>query len=29
MPYPPERMGVIYAALIIQPTWDSHPALEG
>jgi AcrR family transcriptional regulator len=28
MPYPPERMGMIYAVLIIQPTWDSHPALE-
>ncbi|MEO8610547.1 MAG: TetR/AcrR family transcriptional regulator [Chloroflexota bacterium] len=28
MPYPPERMGAIYAALIIQPAWDFQPAVE-
>lgn len=29
MPYPPERMGAIYAALIIQPAWDTQPTSEG
>jgi AcrR family transcriptional regulator len=29
MPYPPERMGAIYAALIIQPAWDTQPSTEG
>ncbi len=28
MPYPPERMGEIYAALIIQPAWETQPAVE-
>ena len=28
MPYPPERMGAIYAALIIQPAWDTQPVVE-
>ena len=28
MPYPPERMGAIYAALIIQPAWEMQPVVK-
>lgn len=28
MPYPPDHMGAIYAALIIQPAWGLSPATE-